>query len=61
MSFNMKTISLFYCKTNNAFVFTASLNETNSNFINSPLIVPTLYNIGKISLKFPAIVLHHWK
>jgi hypothetical protein len=36
-------------------VFTAPLNETNSNFINSPLIVPTLYNIGKFSLKIPAL------
>ena len=31
--------------------FSASLNESNSNFKNSPLIVPVLYNIGKQSLK----------
>lgn len=45
----------FLLESNQAFVFTASLNETNSNFINSPLIVPTLYNIGKISLQFPEL------
>ncbi|MDX1471824.1 MAG: hypothetical protein R3213_10035, partial [Flavobacteriaceae bacterium] len=31
--------------------FTSELSEENSNFKNSPLIVPTLYNIGKQSLK----------
>jgi hypothetical protein len=30
--------------------FSASLSESNSNFKNSPLIVPILYNIGKQSL-----------
>ncbi|WP_303318996.1 BatA domain-containing protein [Flavivirga abyssicola] len=45
----------FLYQNNNAFVFTASLNSENSNFINSPLIVPTLYNIGKQSLKTPKL------
>jgi hypothetical protein len=45
----------FLFQNKHAFVFTAPLNETNSNFINSPLIVPTLYNIGKFSLKIPAL------
>ncbi|TGV01659.1 BatA domain-containing protein [Flavivirga rizhaonensis] len=45
----------FLYQNNNAFVFTASLNNENSNFINSPLIVPTLYNIGKQSLKTPKL------
>ena len=43
----------FLYQNNGAFIFTASLNSENSNFINSPLIVPTLYNIGKQSLKTP--------
>ncbi|MDO5981171.1 BatA domain-containing protein [Flavivirga spongiicola] len=43
----------FLYQKNNAFIFTAALNGENSNFINSPLIVPTLYNIGKQSLKTP--------
>lgn len=34
-----------------AFVFTAALNKENSNFQNSPLIVPTFYNIGNLSLR----------
>jgi len=33
------------------YVFTAPLNNSNSNFQNSSLIVPTLYNIGKQSLQ----------
>jgi Aerotolerance regulator N-terminal len=37
------------------FVFTAALNTTNSNFKNSPLIVPALYNIGRQSLQSPKL------
>ena len=37
------------------FIFTASLDLENSNFIKSPLIVPTLYNIGKFSLSNPPL------
>lgn len=36
---------------NGIYVFTAAINSTNSNFKNSPLIVPTLYSIGANSLK----------
>ncbi|MBJ6369031.1 vWA domain-containing protein [Snuella sedimenti] len=43
----------FLLKSNNAYIFTAALNATNSNFKNSPLIVPTLYNIGRSSFKTP--------
>ena len=32
-------------------MFSSALNNKNSNFKNSPLIVPTLYNIGKQSLQ----------
>lgn len=41
----------FLTEANNVYVFSAPLNEENSNFQNSPLIVPVLYNIGKQSLK----------
>ncbi|WP_412560772.1 BatA domain-containing protein [Winogradskyella sp. MIT101101] len=34
-----------------SYVFSSALNKDNSNFKNSPLIVPVLYNIGKQSLK----------
>lgn len=45
----------FLYKDGNLFVFTSALNKENSNFKNSPLIVPTLYNMGKLSLKIPDI------
>ena len=35
------------------YIFSASLAEENSNFAQSPLIVPTFYNIGGNSLKLP--------
>ncbi|OBX21834.1 putative membrane protein (TIGR02226 family) [Gelidibacter algens] len=43
--------SAFLSQVNNAYAFSAALDEENSNFQNSPLIVPVLYNIGKQSLK----------
>ncbi|AUP77814.1 BatA domain-containing protein [Flavivirga eckloniae] len=45
----------FLYQNSNAFIFTAALNSKNSSFISSPLIVPTLYNIGKYSLKTPKL------
>lgn len=39
----------------NTYLFSASLNSKNSNFKNSPLIVPTLYNIAKRSFKIPEL------
>jgi len=45
----------FLVGNNNVFVFTASLNDENSNFKNAPLIVPTFYNIGLNSLKNPKL------
>lgn len=45
----------FLTQNNNVFIFSASIKSENSNFTNSPLIVPTLYNIGKMSLKTPVI------
>lgn len=45
----------FLSQSNNTFAFTAALDESNSNFKNSPLIVPVLYNIGKQSLKSPRL------
>ncbi|TXE10921.1 hypothetical protein ES711_03175 [Gelidibacter salicanalis] len=45
----------FLIEANKFYVFTAALDETNSNFKNSPLIVPVLYNIGRQSLKLPRL------
>ncbi|RKE95258.1 BatA domain-containing protein [Ichthyenterobacterium magnum] len=41
----------FLTQSNSVYSFSAALNDKNSNFKNSPLIVPILYNIGKQSLK----------
>lgn len=38
-------------KLGNVYVFTAPINKTNSNFQNSPLIVPTFYNMAQNSGK----------
>ena len=43
----------FLQENGNAYVFTASIANKNSNFKNSPLIVPTLYNIARQSFKLP--------
>ncbi|WP_435412562.1 BatA domain-containing protein [Psychroserpens mesophilus] len=43
--------SSFLSQSENVYRFSAALNSDNSNFKNSPLIVPVLYNIGKQSLK----------
>ncbi|MDX1542466.1 MAG: BatA domain-containing protein [Christiangramia sp.] len=41
----------FLAKSNSAYLFTAPLNDKNSNFKNSPLIVPIFYQIGLEALK----------
>jgi len=47
--------SPFLTGSNGVFIFTASLSAENSNFKNSPLIVPTIYNMGINSLKLPEL------
>jgi len=47
--------SPFLIQSDDVFVFFSALNIKNSNFINSPLIVPTLYNIGRNSLQLPKL------
>ncbi len=47
--------SPFLIQSGGIFVFSSALNIKNSNFINSPLIVPTLYNIGRQSLQLPKL------
>ncbi|MCM8570256.1 BatA and WFA domain-containing protein [Gramella jeungdoensis] len=41
----------FLAESNSAYLFTAPLNSENSNFKNSPLIVPVFYQIGLEALK----------
>lgn len=45
----------FLVNRQNTFLFTAAINNDNSNFKQSPLIVPTLYNIGKYSYNIPQL------
>ncbi|GAA4302915.1 BatA domain-containing protein [Aestuariibaculum suncheonense] len=45
----------FLYQNKTAYVFTSALNKDISNFKSSPLIVPTLYNIGKFSLQLPKL------
>lgn len=47
--------SPFLLQQGSLYLFTAALNENNSNFKQSPLIVPVFYNIGINSLKNPRI------
>ena len=46
---------IFLSQNKNTFIFASALNKTNSSFKNSPLIVPTLYNIAKQSFKIPEL------
>ncbi|ASV28760.1 BatA domain-containing protein [Maribacter cobaltidurans] len=39
----------------NSYFFSSALNQDNSNFKNSPLVVPTFYNIARNSLKLPKL------
>ena len=41
----------FLIQKNNTYLFTAPINSENSNFQNSPLIVPTIYNMAQQSIK----------
>ncbi|PRX49787.1 BatA domain-containing protein [Salegentibacter salegens] len=43
----------FLLELDNVFLFSAALNPENSNFRNSPLIVPVFYNMGLTALKTP--------
>ncbi len=45
----------FLTGSGNAYFFTAGISQDNSNFKNSPLIVPTFYNMGRNSLKSPQL------
>lgn len=45
----------FLLKKNHIYTLTAAINSQNSNFQNSPLIVPTFYNMAKQSLALPKL------
>ena len=46
-------ISKLYSKHGSLYWSSSSLSKENSNFLNSPLIVPIFYNFGKLSAKLP--------
>ncbi len=50
-----QTGQAFLFEQDNVFVFTAAINQENSNFKNSPLIVPTFYNIGNLAISRPRL------
>lgn len=39
----------------NIYFISSALNKENSNFLNSPLIVPVFYNFGKMSFQYPQL------
>lgn len=43
----------FLAQNGQTYLFTAALDKDNSNFLNSPLVVPSIYNIGLQSLPLP--------
>ncbi len=43
----------FLAQYDNIFVFSSNISSNDSNFINSPLVVPTFYSIGTSSFKIP--------
>ncbi len=45
----------FLLGANGLYLFTAPISQENSNFIHSPLIVPTFFNMGMNSLKMPRL------
>jgi len=45
----------FLKEQNHVYLFSSAINKENSNFKNSPLIVPTFYNIAKQSLQLPKL------
>jgi hypothetical protein len=52
---NFEDGKIFLGQSQNIYVFASALNDNNSSFKNSPLIVPTLYNIAKQSFKIPEL------
>jgi hypothetical protein len=53
--FNYEDGNAFLVGNSKAYLFSTAINEINSNFKKSPLIVPVLYNLGKQSLALPEL------
>ena len=50
--------SSFLLQSNNTYLFTGALNSSNSNFLQSPLVVPTFYKIA-VSNMSPPLLYHY--
>ena len=48
---NLPFISQIKASKNAIYLFSSAINKNNSNFLNSPLIVPVFYNFGKMSFQ----------
>ena len=48
---NLPFISQIKTSENAIYLFSSAINKNNSNFLNSPLIVPVFYNFGKMSFQ----------
>jgi hypothetical protein len=48
---NLPFISQIKASENAIYLFSSAINKNNSNFLNSPLIVPVFYNFGKMSFQ----------
>ena len=48
---NVPFISQINTNSSKVYLFSSAINKNNSNFLNSPLIVPVFYNFGKLSFE----------
>ena len=55
ISFENNTSFISQLANNNVYYVASALNKKNSNFLNSPLIVPVFYNFGKMSFQYPKL------
>ena len=55
VSFENNTPFISQLSNSKTYFISSALNEKNSNFLNSPLIVPVFYNFGEMSFKYPKL------
>lgn len=55
VSFENNTPFISQLANSNIYYVSSALNKKNSNFLNSPLIVPVFYNFGKMSFQYPKL------
>jgi len=55
VSFENNTPFISQLSNSKTYFVSSALNKKNSNFLNSPLIVPVFYNFGEMSFKYPKL------